>query len=603
MFLDASPNKLPPTAEPCFPNPCQNQAICRIRGDSYSCFCVPGFQGAHCQIDVNECASQPCRNGATCVDRVGRFSCLCLPGFTGSLLLAQRYSCDCSQTTFTGSHCEKPLPHCYSDPCFNSAICEDSQGNYTCECWPGANCDVTLVGCEGHECQNQGSCSPFLLDETHGYICSCTPGYTGPLCNTPTTFSFERRGYLLLHNPLLNADLTCNITLSFKTVLPSALLFQRNIWGLLLRLELEGGQLVLALRWEESAGTEVESQALELRHNVTDGEWHTVEAVLTNSVLSLRLLSDAGNCGIQSCHKVTPVQSTLIGLETSPQNTFIGGSLEDPGGSSRYPASPAFIGCMRDVFVDWQLVVPVEWLSDSTVNVSPGCSHRDRCRDEPCQNRGQCVNLWQSYQCQCARPYKGHDCEEEHVPGRFGNEDSDSLAAFSITDDLAQNLSISLFLRTRRKNGLLLVLANSSSPYLHMWLEAGRVTLRLHNSESLKARRAIHDGEVHFVNVEVLDGQMSLYVAGQKQGDADVRTVDVQAGDGVFVGGLLEKRTTSEFGGFFKGCIQDLRINDRRLQFFGLDTSVRSYPLEFMENVTAGCSGDNTCSVSKHGEY
>ncbi|MED6240645.1 hypothetical protein ATANTOWER_024898, partial [Ataeniobius toweri] len=183
-----------------------------------------------------------------------------------------------------------------------------------------------------------------------------------------------------------------------------------------------------------------------------------------------------------------------------------------------------------------------------------------------------------------------------HVPARFGNEDSDSLAAFSITNDLAQNLSISLFLRTRRKNGLLLVLANSSSPYLHMWLEAGRVTLRLHNSESLKARRAIHDGEVHFVNVEVLDGQMSLYVAGQKQGDADVRTVDVQAGDGVFVGGLLEKRTTSEFGGFFKGCIQDLRISDRRLQFFGLDTLVRSYPLEFMENVTAGCSGDNACS-------
>lgn len=47
------------------------------------------------------------------------------------------YSCDCSQTAFTGPHCETPLPPCYSEPCFNSAICKDHGGNYTCECWPG----------------------------------------------------------------------------------------------------------------------------------------------------------------------------------------------------------------------------------------------------------------------------------------------------------------------------------------------------------------------------------------------------------------------------------------------------------------------------------
>lgn len=48
-----------------------------------------------------------------------------------------RYSCDCSHTAFTGPHCETLLPQCNSDPCFNSAICKDNQGNYTCECWPG----------------------------------------------------------------------------------------------------------------------------------------------------------------------------------------------------------------------------------------------------------------------------------------------------------------------------------------------------------------------------------------------------------------------------------------------------------------------------------
>lgn len=181
---------------------------------------------------------------------------------------------------------------------------------------------------------------------------------------------------------------------------------------------------------------------------------------------------------------------------------------------------------------------------------------------------------------------------------RFGTDDSQSYASFTVTDDLGDGLSISLFLRTRRNSGLLLALANSSSQYLHLWLEDGKVTVQLNNFASLKAESAINDGEVHFVSVEVEEDRMALYVADQKQGDIAVRTINVQAGDTVYVGGRSENWTTSAFGGYFKGCIQDLRINDRRLQMFGLDTSVRSYPLKFITNVTAGCSGDNACSVS-----
>ncbi|XP_061884400.1 protein crumbs homolog 1 isoform X1 [Entelurus aequoreus] len=702
-LLGASALKPLPAVDFCSPNPCQNQALCQIRGDGYACFCVPGFQGAHCQIDVNECASQPCMNGATCVDRVGRYSCLCPSGFTGATCEVpidecqsqpclnagschgdaggfictcppgyqghrceinidecqdepcqngalcidgvDQYSCDCSHTAFTGKHCEGPKPQCDSEPCFNSAICKDSQGNYICECWPGslcqevidhcdpspchnggrceqhdggyichcvkkrsdgylyggANCDVRLVGCNGHECQNQGSCSPFLLDETHGYTCSCSPGYTGPLCKNPTTFSFERSGYLLLQSPLVDTEVSSNITLSFKTALSSAMLFQQGIRGLLLSLELQEGRLHLILRKEASNGVQAEGRigALELSHRVTDGKWHTVEAVLTNWVLSLRLLEDVAKCESQSCYKAAPVQSTMAGLVSPPQNTFIGGVLKDSQSTVEYSTLPAFIGCMRDVFVNWQLIVPEEWLSDSAVNVSPGCSHRDRCLDVPCQNKGQCVNLWQSYQCQCPRPYEGQDCEEEHVTARFGDEDSLSYAAFTVTDDPGHNLSISLFLRTRRPNGLLLAVANSSnSQYLHVWLEDGVVTAQLGDFESLKGESVVNDGEVHYVNFEVAIGRMTVHVAADLQAEAGVITVGVQAGDTVYVGGLLESDATAVFGGYFKGCIQDLRINDRRLQFFGLDTSVRTFPLQHMENVTAGCTGDNTCSMN-----
>lgn len=322
-----------------------------------------------------------------------------------------------------GSLCQELINQCDTSPCQNGGMCESHVGGYTCHClkqsqndflYGGTNCDERLVGCEGHECQNQGSCSPFLLDGTHGYTCSCSPGYTGPLCETPTTFSFERKGYLLLQSPLVDTEVSCNITLSFKTVLPRAILFKRSSRGLLLSLELDNGQLCLTMRKEASAGAEAESpsQVLELPHNVTDGEWHSVETVLRNWVLSLKLLDDARSCGSQSCHKVAAVQSTLVRLASPPQNTFIGGVRQHSNGPSVDSLLPAFIGCMRDVFVDWQLIVPEEWLSNSAVNVSPGCSHRDRCLDVPCQNRGRCVNLWQSYQCRCPRPYEGQDCEE-----------------------------------------------------------------------------------------------------------------------------------------------------------------------------------------------
>ncbi|XP_035504606.2 protein crumbs homolog 1 isoform X2 [Scophthalmus maximus] len=600
---------------PCHSEPCFNSATCKDGRGNYTCECWPGFEGHQCEIDVSECSSGPCAHGGHCIERSWRAL------YGSEPLLPEHYDqqhaagyiCSCPPGT-TGSLCQEVIDQCDPSPCQNGGRCEGHVGGHSCHClqqgpdgtlYGGVNCDVRLVGCEGHECQNQGSCSPFLLDGTQGYTCSCTAGFSGPLCDTPTTFSFERRGYLLLQSPLADAAVSCNVTLSFRTVLPRALLFQWSNRGLLLSLELEGGRLRLALRKEASAAAEVQGpgQALGLPHSVTDGEWHSAEAVLENWVLSLKLLDAAGGCGSQPCHKAATVQGPLVGLESSPQNTFIGGVLQDSSGPSDDGPLPAFIGCMRDVFVDWQLVVPGEWLSDSAVNVSLGCSHRDRCLDAPCQNRGQCVNLWQSYQCRCPRPYEGPDCEEEHVTARFGNEDSHSHAAFTVADDLGHSLFISLFLRTRRHSGLLLALANSSSgggggggQYMQMWLEGGRVTVQVNDSESLRAESAVDDGEVHFVSVEVAEGRMALHVAAQKQGDVEIRTVRVRAGDTVYVGGLSESRATSAFGGYFKGCIQDLRINDSRLQFFGLDTSVRSYPLEFMENVTAGCSGDNACS-------
>ncbi|XP_062327236.1 EGF-like repeat and discoidin I-like domain-containing protein 3 isoform X2 [Osmerus eperlanus] len=76
---------------PCSPSPCRNDGSCEVitstrRGDVFSeyvCKCQPGFEGAHCQINVNDCANQPCRNGGMCRDLDGDYACQCPSPYVG----------------------------------------------------------------------------------------------------------------------------------------------------------------------------------------------------------------------------------------------------------------------------------------------------------------------------------------------------------------------------------------------------------------------------------------------------------------------------------------------------------------------------------------
>uniref|UniRef100_A0A8C4QVQ3 EGF-like domain-containing protein n=1 Tax=Eptatretus burgeri TaxID=7764 RepID=A0A8C4QVQ3_EPTBU len=90
--------------DPCSSRPCQNQGLCKVVGDEWRCFCVPGYRGNRCQWQVDECFSSPCRHGARCIDLLDSFRCLCLPGTTGRL-------------------CEQKMDPCLSAPCFNSGTC------------------------------------------------------------------------------------------------------------------------------------------------------------------------------------------------------------------------------------------------------------------------------------------------------------------------------------------------------------------------------------------------------------------------------------------------------------------------------------------------
>uniref|UniRef100_A0A4W4HBJ6 Crumbs cell polarity complex component 1 n=1 Tax=Electrophorus electricus TaxID=8005 RepID=A0A4W4HBJ6_ELEEL len=267
--------------------------------------------------------------------------------------------------------------------------------------------------------------------------------------------------------------------------------------------------------------------------------------------------------------------------------------------SHGFGVSGSFIGCMRDLFVDSHLMGPDDWLNASAVNITRGCIHRDRCKDAPCENRGECVNLWQGYQCKCQRPYEGQNCADEHTPARFGRDGASSFAVFAIDEEPgAAVLTFSMLLRTRRESGMLLALAAGARPYLWVRLEHGHLKAKVDGAQGVAGRGVISDGKLHLVSVAVGWGQMTLRQSGLTAGRAAVGPVHVRAGDKVYVGGVDDKRSTAGLGGYFEGCIQDLRLNEQRLQFFPRGVPVRSHGAEHMVNVSEGCIGGDSCASS-----
>lgn len=170
-------------SDPCLgvESPCSGHGICTGNSfdQTYTCACANGWQGDHCETDVDECL-QPgvCLNGATCINAPGNYTCACVPGFRGA-------------------RCEENINDCEGAFC-GAGVCVDGIQNYTCVCDPhgdyyfyeGAHCEIrnhcyadgisTNPECEGH-----GNCS-YINDEDPREIlkyCVCDPHFEGSICS------------------------------------------------------------------------------------------------------------------------------------------------------------------------------------------------------------------------------------------------------------------------------------------------------------------------------------------------------------------------------------------------------------------------------------
>jgi hypothetical protein len=109
----------------------------------FTCYCVPGYTGNYCQIDVNECLAMPCSVNATCIDRINSYECKCPAGFTGD-------------------SCEINVNECETAPCQpEGGVCIDLVDGYYCQCHPGftgPTCSINVDECAINPCANNATC-------------------------------------------------------------------------------------------------------------------------------------------------------------------------------------------------------------------------------------------------------------------------------------------------------------------------------------------------------------------------------------------------------------------------------------------------------------
>ncbi|XP_055898021.1 protein crumbs-like isoform X3 [Biomphalaria glabrata] len=168
---------------------------------NYTCNCdnATDFIGPNCSTKVNNCyTNNSCVNGK-CIDGINNYTCQCPLGYEGlgcehqvnmcgNSSFCQRGSCvtngscDCTGTGYGGPYCQQEIDECSAtvSVCLNGANCTNLEGDYNCSCtegYTGKNCQTP--SCTGIICQNDGTCN--IVGSY--WQCTCKPYIEGKYCD------------------------------------------------------------------------------------------------------------------------------------------------------------------------------------------------------------------------------------------------------------------------------------------------------------------------------------------------------------------------------------------------------------------------------------
>ncbi|KAA0197079.1 hypothetical protein FBUS_05351 [Fasciolopsis buskii] len=204
--------------DPCVTNPCHSHGRCVSNNlGHFLCDCNPGWMGADCSKDMDECHMDeisPCAHGGICINTVSDNGCFLRLRAVTFILVSSRTSpkdntiptqfhlsvfsiCVCSDQDeddfivvivivvlsqpgsffcqcpggFAGPRCEEVVLHCLSRPCRYGGRCIEGPGTYRCECTPASS-------------GNAGAAAVLVTAVTAGDDEDDDAGYTGHDCET-----------------------------------------------------------------------------------------------------------------------------------------------------------------------------------------------------------------------------------------------------------------------------------------------------------------------------------------------------------------------------------------------------------------------------------
>ncbi|XP_059159686.1 G surface protein, allelic form 168-like [Physella acuta] len=138
-----------------------------------TCECNPGYDGDHCEHDMDGCANNPCPQQTTCTDMSAE----------SELATGKSYFCSNCPTGFqlgqNGTKCED-VNECLvngTNPCGLNTYCTNTFGGYTCTCVEGFRKSGDRC-VDINECiENQHNCEQVCINLVPLFKCDCLEGF------------------------------------------------------------------------------------------------------------------------------------------------------------------------------------------------------------------------------------------------------------------------------------------------------------------------------------------------------------------------------------------------------------------------------------------